>query len=613
MAFLGTPVWWAEANRDELAWCKNAAGEVFPFSVEGIEGEFMGDYSSEKWRDDLGMALKEYLRHVKASEYAERVIGFHIVSAGPSNEWFTEPGEEPISFSPAGLAGFRSWLKARHGSLDALNRAWGTSHRSFAEIEPPWIEERNAPGYGSFRDPIRQRMLIDHDDFQADSIAECIEHFARIVKAEHGGLVCVFHGYINEFGHERVHDGAMLSIHRVLSSPDVDMVTAPDGYRSRRPGGFPYYMNLVDSVRLHGKVWLAQNDYRTLCDPDLPKTQFTGRTGTLDENINQMRYVFLQDLTHSCPPQFHDQTYHRYEAPGLPKAAGECAEVFRKAMQVDRRLVHEIAFVEDPYSCYFYGRRNPFVDSATYKQLREFGAVGAPFGVWDLNDLAAMPAQRFWFFANCAVVNDELCRVITARMAAEKALALWGYGTGLYSASGVSATNICRLSGFEVRADLNTAPARVEYVTGEVQECDPDNPATRPLIYIPQANELEVLARHHDGRVAMAARDMDGWVSVCCGVPQIPTSILRQLSERAGVHHYCEAGDTVFANRSFLGVMSRTEGARTICLQQAGPVTDAFTGELVSTGSSTLDAEFAENQARLFYLGDAQHWAAGLR
>ena len=28
MAFLGTPVWWAAENRDELAWCKNAAGEV---------------------------------------------------------------------------------------------------------------------------------------------------------------------------------------------------------------------------------------------------------------------------------------------------------------------------------------------------------------------------------------------------------------------------------------------------------------------------------------------------------------------------------------------------------------------------------------------------------
>lgn len=47
-----------------------------------------------------------------------------------------------VSYSPAALVRFREWLKARYGSIDALNRAWGTvfwsmEYRSFDEIDAP--------------------------------------------------------------------------------------------------------------------------------------------------------------------------------------------------------------------------------------------------------------------------------------------------------------------------------------------------------------------------------------------------------------------------------------------------------------------------------------------
>ncbi|MGH8778098.1 beta-galactosidase [Paraburkholderia sp.] len=47
-----------------------------------------------------------------------------------------------VSYSPAAAERFRGWLKARYGSIDALNAAWGTvfwsmEYRSFDEIDPP--------------------------------------------------------------------------------------------------------------------------------------------------------------------------------------------------------------------------------------------------------------------------------------------------------------------------------------------------------------------------------------------------------------------------------------------------------------------------------------------
>lgn len=48
------------------------------------------------------------------------------------------------SYSPAALAGFRVWLKARYGDVAALNEAWGNrfwsmSYRSFDEIDLPML------------------------------------------------------------------------------------------------------------------------------------------------------------------------------------------------------------------------------------------------------------------------------------------------------------------------------------------------------------------------------------------------------------------------------------------------------------------------------------------
>lgn len=46
------------------------------------------------------------------------------------------------SYSPAAAAAFREWLKARHGSIDALNRAWGNrfwsmDYRTFDDVDLP--------------------------------------------------------------------------------------------------------------------------------------------------------------------------------------------------------------------------------------------------------------------------------------------------------------------------------------------------------------------------------------------------------------------------------------------------------------------------------------------
>lgn len=72
---------------------------------------------------------------------------------------------------------FRAWLRARYGSVDELNRVWGTAfwsqrYDSFDEVTPP----RAAP---TFRNPTQ---LLDFDRFSSDELLACYRAEVRIIR-----------------------------------------------------------------------------------------------------------------------------------------------------------------------------------------------------------------------------------------------------------------------------------------------------------------------------------------------------------------------------------------------------------------------------------------------
>jgi beta-galactosidase len=72
---------------------------------------------------------------------------------------------------------FRAWLRARYGSVDELNRVWGTAfwsqrYDSFDEVMPP----RAAP---TFRNPTQ---LLDFDRFSSDELLACYRAEVEIIR-----------------------------------------------------------------------------------------------------------------------------------------------------------------------------------------------------------------------------------------------------------------------------------------------------------------------------------------------------------------------------------------------------------------------------------------------
>lgn len=101
----------------------------------------------------------------RISEALARRFGNHpaIIAWQTDNEYGCHDTVE--SYSTAAASAFRSWLKARHVTIDALNTAWGNAfwsmaYRSFDEIDPPFqtVTEAN-PSH-----------LLDWQRFSSDQV-----------------------------------------------------------------------------------------------------------------------------------------------------------------------------------------------------------------------------------------------------------------------------------------------------------------------------------------------------------------------------------------------------------------------------------------------------------
>jgi beta-galactosidase len=106
--------------------------------------------------------------------------------------------ETVLSYSAAARLGFRRWLAQRYGSIDALNRAWGTAfwsqcYGSFEAIDPP---------VGSVTEA-HPAQRLDYRRFASDEVVAYNRAQVEIIRALSPGrpITHNFMGFFTEFDH----------------------------------------------------------------------------------------------------------------------------------------------------------------------------------------------------------------------------------------------------------------------------------------------------------------------------------------------------------------------------------------------------------------------------
>ena len=176
-------------------------------------------FASECWAQLVERQLSALIAHIESSDYGERIIGYQI-AGGNTEEWF--------AFNDRGGKGKRS---------DEAFRAYVAAGG-----------ENSEPSY--------QRFL-------SQIVAERICRFAAHIKKETQRRLVVgtFYGYTME---KYNRGGTHHALAQVLRCPDVDFICSPVSYAQlRKTGRDQPYMLPLHSLKLHGKLYFAENDIRT--------------------------------------------------------------------------------------------------------------------------------------------------------------------------------------------------------------------------------------------------------------------------------------------------------------------------------------------------------------
>lgn len=603
--YVHAPKWWSEQNPDDVVLMDDGQGRYVPFMHAG--GKPAPSWASEKWRRDTIEGLRRLIAHIDASSYGDRVVGYHIAS-GTTEEWMMWGANENqwVDYSPVNVARFRQWLREKYSADDRLRAAWSDPQVTFQNAQIPPQSRRQRSELGALRDPAKEQDVIDFYLYNSDLVAETINTFAAAVKRFTRGekLVGVFYGYVLQLcGEQRQQNAGHLAVGKVLASPDVDFLTSPTSYAYRQVGGEGtcHYMSLLDSVKLHGKIWFNEDDIRTSLTP-VAVGQW-GRPNTIEEDLLQQEKELAHAITTGSANWWFDVGSIRYNDPAIMQRIAELVDTATEALTLDRATVDEVALVVDESSLCYLRTGHSLGTHLLLAQLPALQRIGAPVGHYLTADLGRIADRKVFLLPTSFAPTADDRSAIDALKCDGHVLVFLGY-PGLYRDEKVDEQAMADLTGIRLR--LSNEPAKLEvriteehpltiglaggrYGVGEVAPyCYVDDPAATVLGELPTDQPGLVVKRYDD------------WTAIYSSAPMLPATLLRNIAQSAGVHFYIDTPDVVWASQELLAVCVKEPGKREIRLPRTATVKNLYNGAMVGEGIDRFTVEFGDRATWLF-------------
>jgi beta-galactosidase len=527
---LDPPAWWEAAHPEGC--CQLSDGSTFRQC-----------FASPVWRADTAEAFRACLGWLDASPCRASLAGIHV-AAGRTEEWFYHYHDTFRDRNPARTRAFRDWLRAKYGGdAGRLRAAWhrddidfdsvGPADISGAEKEKRWRTADEAPVIDTFR-------------FHAESMADNIVFFCRLVKKSSGGklLTGAFYGY-----HCYVTDprSGHFALARLLECPDLDYLSSPNVYRRVMGEDWPP-MAATASVALHGKLWLAENDTRTF------------------------RTTLLKDQAPAiCPEGYYDGGVWRG-----PESASDSVALLRK---------NTARMLAGGYGGWWFDMWGGwFSDPALREVLRRTQELGA------LSLAESVPEMR----PQIAVITDEELAFHDAAFGAATARLLDNrYALGRSGAP----------HDLYLRNDMTRLPPE-QYRAVWLLGLRTLTPSESGLIKSWREKGITVVWTRPEGSEIRAP---GGGIEQHKGKIAWKAGELREAWEKAGVHIYLDADDVLYAGSGWIGIHTLAGGERTLKLPFTARIENAFDKEaLLAESAATLLLKLPPRSTTLLRIAPAE-------
>ena len=602
-------------------------------SIGRSSGSCTQSFASEVWRQQANDFLGAYVEALRAAGLEDRVIAYQV-GAGNTSEWVKGDLSMDVvcgDYSAPMRRHFRQWLRCRYqGDTQALRAAWADPAVDFDTAMVPGAEAQLQTRHFTFRDPRQEMGVIDYYRCLAELCGDLVIDFCRTVKEATGGeaLAGAFFGYLMElawnksfFGIEAESEysayqrSGHLGLRQLLRSEYVDFVVSPFSYGFRAIGGEGVAMPPQDSLRVHGKIFVFEDDTRI----HLAEESNYGRVYSLAHSIAVLRRNLAQIVTRGQAVWWNSMVDPSRD-PALQPVLERFQQVGTFGLELDRTPGAEIAVLLDDESFLYETVRND-LDLPLIFQQRLWGLprLGAPFDTYLLEDLCEgrLPPYKLYLFLNAFRLDEERRQALKAQVRRDGRVAAWIYAPG-YIQDEPALEHMTDLTGFVF--------GKGEHPWGPLMHLvDFEHPITRGLpqdlfwgtnavlgpVFHLEDPEARILGQvvYSEGRCkpGMGVREFVDWRSVYLAAPNIPAPVLRGLARYAGVHLYSEAGDVLYATRDLLAVHTVAGGERRFRLPRSAEVVyELFEGQEIARDTDEIHTTLEPASTSLYYIGDRQ-------
>lgn len=560
-------------------------------------------------------------------------------------------------FGDAARQGFANWLRQKYHTSGNLAAAWKMPEIEFDDLlsSSKWplqkfetlLMWRNRPaGKFQFRDRIAEGNFY-HDYVEYHSLAR-LQLFsvtaAAIKKVSNNRLIAGgYIGYVlpdltNSPPAAAQHSGHMLW-QRIMSDPNLDYFCSPFFYWLRTSGDPVMPMGIIDSAKLHGKMWINEYDSRSYLSPISPKTFSQWET------LQEFKKEFGAAITHDSGWWWYEFNFAShgpkaalwYDDPQLLDEMRTMEKVYTQYAQqppaADPAQVAVFIEPEEALDTDVYSPANTIYSNIVNNFLPRLQALGAPSRVYATSDIPLLKQKgkldhfKLLIFVNAFHLDAKQRAAINALKNQGRTL-LFFYAPG-YAGNEGKDSELSLAAAQKLLQMPGLAKLDQQHVLGmswkdsdgahtfdampwtDSVQIENYGNAIGPVFYLDSRNmagwkavaALRLDQKEQPDKIAVARLDAPDYHLLYSAIPDVPLELLASLARDSGVHFYTEPGVLLWANSKFICVNS-SHDIPNLTLHAPAPVTwnDPFTGKVLSRNSATLTVSIRAGECLFFRL-----------
>ena len=621
------PIWWNKIHKAECT--KYADSEAVDYDKElrfqrilQNDPTTINRYSlaSKLWQNTMSAKVANFTKKLASTSEGNYVIGMQLAGGiyGEWHYWGFMKNNPDVSL-PMQLH-FKSWLKEKYKTNNALQKAWSDGSLTFDNVFVPEMNERNDVSNGLFP---KNQKLADYYKCQHELVADNIISFCKIVKQNWNRPIITgtFYGYtFPVFSREAV--GGHLEIQKILNSPFVDYLSGPQCYYpdAQKPGEPARSRSLNTTIRLNGKLWLDEYDHQT----DLTAVSVAGASPAMagyDSVMNRARSEVRRNMAVSAVNGqgfwFFDfgvagaRIYNELAAdvgsngywdyPELLSDIKQSKAIFEKQSAKPFTSNADVLMIYDTEVYYNLSiNKNLLVpttvntywmSAATWKA----GIAADYIHIEDLNKVN-MAQYKVVIFNNTYRITTEQLKLIKEKVLNNNRNVIWMYAPGYFDGKNYSTSNMKALTGFNFTL---LRPTKAYEVTINRKDFEYQYGVSKkpvdPLFVVDDAQAESIGLYIEIEKPAIARKKLKNYTSWYVGLPEYGDKLMKFLLKESGAHFYVDNGEIVYEGNNMLVIHSTKEGLHNIILKNGKEIKCEF-----PKGGATLvlDSETGEELIR---------------